>query len=158
MNRLIPFHERPRCKCHEQPMYSNGAGWCCSVRKKAQIKLYAKRHPGKKEALIKEWRKNNPERMREKNLQKSVGISVSKYNDLLLIQNGVCAICGSKPGEKGGPFRKNLSVDHDHVTGKVRGLLCHNCNTGLGFFSDDIGFIERAVSYLKSKGFVEAVD
>lgn len=60
----------------------------------------------------------------------------------------MCAICGSKGTQtKKGIFR--LSVDHDHQTGEIRGLLCHKCNVSLGNFNDDIGLLERAIGYIK---------
>lgn len=55
-------------------------------------------------------------------------------------QSGLCAICGTAPA---------AHVDHDHATGKVRGLLCFNCNGGLGQFKDQIGVLNAAVRYLK---------
>jgi hypothetical protein len=72
------------------------------------------------------------------------------YAKLLNEQGGVCAICGGKETHtyKSGKL-KELSVDHCHDTGKVRGLLCVNCNRGLGYFADDIGRIKRAIDYLR---------
>jgi hypothetical protein len=62
-------------------------------------------------------------------------------------QGGVCAICG-KPPKVGG---RRLSVDHDHATGKIRGMLCTRCNTALGSFDDDIERITKAADYLRSR-------
>jgi hypothetical protein len=56
-------------------------------------------------------------------------------------QMGLCAICGHAPI---GSFH----IDHDHVTGRVRGLLCRNCNLALGLFGDDVPALTRAVTYL----------
>lgn len=64
------------------------------------------------------------------------------YDALLLAQQGVCGICGDPPGNKA------LQVDHEHSTGQVRGLLCGRCNTGLGFFRDNIMHLARAMKYL----------
>lgn len=69
-----------------------------------------------------EWRKKNPDTIRNANLQRSYGISVSEYEIILLAQNGVCALCGRPPTSK------RLAVDHDHNTGEIRALLCHSCN------------------------------
>jgi hypothetical protein len=58
-------------------------------------------------------------------------------------QDGVCVICGSPP-----PDESSLHVDHDHRTGRIRGLLCFTCNNALGDFGDDLDRLARAVTYL----------
>lgn len=83
----------------------------------------------------------------EKSLRWHYGISQAQYEALLEEQGGVCAICHRPEKSKNA---KNLSVDHDHVTGKVRGLLCSFCNHALGYFRDDITALERAIDYLKA--------
>jgi hypothetical protein len=66
------------------------------------------------------------------------------YQALVTRQNGKCAICeGTNPGGD------RLAVDHDHQTGKVRGLLCHNCNIGLGNFQDSRDALRKAIVYLE---------
>ncbi len=72
------------------------------------------------------------------------GITVSDYEELFFLQNGKCAICVRE--EENGNM---LSVDHDHSSGKVRGLLCHKCNVGLGNFRDDIKIVRNAERYLR---------
>ncbi|MFA5208282.1 MAG: endonuclease VII domain-containing protein [Candidatus Paceibacterota bacterium] len=75
-----------------------------------------------------------------------------EYENYFKLQNGVCAICG-KPetsfDRKQGIIRR-LAIDHDHVTGKVRGLLCSNCNQGIGRMSDDISILKSAIKYLEN--------
>ncbi|MBP5870856.1 hypothetical protein F3K34_13455 [Streptomyces sp. LBUM 1486] len=69
------------------------------------------------------------------------------YEQLLKRQNSRCAICGTnKPGHT--PDRL-FDIDHDHVTGKVRGLLCQHCNMGLGQFMDDLDRLRKAIKYLE---------
>lgn len=92
----------------------------------------------------KEWAKNNQEKVKERLLRSSYGISLDDYNTMLESQLGRCAICGDFPGTK------MLSVDHDHATGKVRGLLCNGCNTRLGQMKDSIAILELAQNYLSS--------
>ena len=86
-------------------------------------------------------------------LARKFKITVEQYNAMLEAQNGVCKICGFSCGAKRRGTRKmmSLSVDHDHSTGKVRGLLCNSCNVGLGRFKDNINSLERAVAYLKGQ-------
>jgi len=74
-------------------------------------------------------------------------IEAADYIAMFNRQGGACAICGQPPG------KKPLSVDHNHKTGKVRGLLCHTCNTGLGMFTEDIGKLAAAVSYLRERNY-----
>lgn len=86
---------------------------------------------------------------RKRNNLRRYGISLEQYDNMLLKQNGVCAICKqyeTMKNKKGTIC--NLSVDHDHETGLVRGLLCRNCNVGLGNFSDDIRVMRVAIAYL----------
>jgi len=82
-------------------------------------------------------------------LRREYGVSEEQYLELHAKQAGLCAICWQPetkliPGKA--PLR--LSVDHDHVTGKVRGLLCSACNVGLGSFKDDPELLQAAGLYL----------
>jgi formate dehydrogenase maturation protein FdhE len=86
-------------------------------------------------------------------LRFSFGIGVEDYDRMVFEQGGACAICGCTPSigmAKTGSRRKHsrLCVDHDHTTGKVRGLLCHDCNTGIGFMRDSADSLRRAATYL----------
>lgn len=73
------------------------------------------------------------------------GITVEQYDAMLAAQNGVCAICFNATGEK----KYRLSVDHDHTTGRVRGLLCGGCNVTLGHMKDDPQLLYQAMDYLR---------
>lgn len=59
-----------------------------------------------------------------------------------------CAICGCSADQAPGRWKGRLNIDHDHSSQKLRGLLCHNCNQGLGYFKDKIEFLEKAILYL----------
>jgi hypothetical protein len=72
------------------------------------------------------------------------GISQDQYDEMFQSQNGVCAVCKNPEIIKDAPLR----VDHNHVTGKVRGLLCHHCNVALGHFKDDPSRLQAALEYL----------
>ena len=80
-------------------------------------------------------------------IKKRYGITPEKYDAMYAAQEGRCQICQKHQTE----FTKRLAVDHCHTTGKVRGLLCSNCNTALGKFNDDIELFSRAISYLRSQ-------
>jgi hypothetical protein len=71
------------------------------------------------------------------------GISAADQEAMLEAQGHVCALCRRPPG------KKRLSVDHDHVTGRVRGMLCGACNTALGGLQDSPEMCERAAEYLR---------
>jgi hypothetical protein len=75
---------------------------------------------------------------------KDYGLTVADYDRMLAAQRGRCAICRSQTPK--GPGRWH--IDHDHVTGQVRGLLCNNCNRGIGFLEDDPEVIKRAAAYV----------
>ena len=83
---------------------------------------------------------------RDDKLKRIYGISYQEYLIMLEAQGGCCAICGTNDTGK----RKAFAVDHCHETGNVRGLLCSNCNTGIGNLRDDIGLLERAIEYLRN--------
>ena len=96
------------------------------------------------------WHEENRERVlknRKANARRRVlaqhGLTEDQYNEMVEAQDGVCAIC-ERPCDVAG----KLSVDHCHETSRVRGLLCKRCNSGLGFFREDIDLLARALAYL----------
>jgi 5-methylcytosine-specific restriction endonuclease McrA len=80
---------------------------------------------------------------RKTHLKLTYGISVQEYEAMLAQQGGLCAICNRK-------FDKPLHVDHCHATNAIRGLLCRNCNVGLGCYEDNPALFQRAKAYLKA--------
>lgn len=81
-------------------------------------------------------------------LKRRYGITVQQYGEILDRQGGRCAICGADACCTG----RNFSVDHCHVTGKVRGLLCSLCNKGIGSLRDSPNLLARAIQYLVANG------
>ncbi len=75
-------------------------------------------------------------------LKRKFGITLEQYHDMVILQNGVCAICKKVDEDI------KLSVDHCHTTGKIRGLLCRRCNMALGLFGDDTQRMKSAIEYL----------
>lgn len=102
------------------------------------------------------WRDKNRQLLRDRmfaaHLRSKFGISVDKYNTVLNLQNGTCAICRKPEVEKRKGTVKRLAVDHDHRTGKVRGLLCQHCNTALGSFDENPNLLRAAIKYLQITG------
>ena len=107
----------------------------------------------RKEYHIKYHQENKEKRnayTRKFNLKKRFGITPEEYEKLLVGQKSVCLICskiGTSKSKKGGKLYK-LAVDHNHNTGKIRGLLCSKCNIGLGNFNDDVSLLEKAKQYI----------
>jgi len=82
--------------------------------------------------------------------RKRYGLTKEQFNKLLELQNHKCAICGTNR-----PYKNNNNawlVDHDHLTGHVRGLLCFNCNTGIGSLQDSKEIVRKALEYLQNNG------
>lgn len=79
-----------------------------------------------------------------KAIETKYGLSLKDYSKLLENQNNVCAVCFNPPTTS----HKHLAVDHDHVTGKVRGLLCTQCNRALGLLKDSKQIVEKLLEYL----------
>ena len=104
-----------------------------------------------KECDRKDWVKRyKPGLQRAYKLQAKYGLSLKDYQSLLDKQNGLCAICKQPETSKSRSGKlKSLAVDHCHITGKVRGLLCHHCNTGIGKLKDNVELLESAIKYLK---------
>jgi hypothetical protein len=119
-------------------------------------------HPERVQKRVREgwekWKEAHPEEFRA--VQKSKGqsyrlrrrqLTSEDYAALLLDQKGVCAICGKVNGLTKHNGQHQLVIDHCHGTGAVRGLLCYNCNLGLGNFKDDPGLLKKAIRYLEKE-------
>lgn len=78
-------------------------------------------------------------------LRRRYGITLDDYDKMLAKQNGKCAICNGTYISEG---KTRFSVDHCHTTSKVRGLLCNNCNSGIGKFNEDIETMKKAIEYI----------
>lgn len=86
----------------------------------------------------------NPDRSRELTLWNQFGITVADYDDMMTGQQGVCGICRNTCSSG-----KRLAVDHDHETGRVRGLLCGRCNRGIGFLAHDPARLQAAIAWVQ---------
>jgi len=104
-------------------------------------------HPETVQATNKRNNKRNAGIRRDHALRSNYGITIEDYERMFEEQKGACAICGSVEVRRNG--RTNFCVDHCHKTGKVRGLLCNECNVGLGRLGDDAESLRRALAYLE---------
>jgi len=136
--------------CHEIKPVGEFTRGVCKPCVSARIRKWYEEHP---EALARnrqqsrQWQVDNAERCQElrraHKLKNNFGITVAEYDEILDRQDGVCAICG-----KVCATGNRLAVDHNHETGKIRGLLCRSCNQALGAFLDDPDLLMAAVAYL----------
>lgn len=109
---------------------------------KAKNARYYRDNAEKIKADVKARADADPEAVRDRLLRKKYKITVEEYERMLVAQNGVCAICEKQPS------KRRLHVDHCHKTGRVRGLLCSNCNTAIGKLNDDPALMLKAASYV----------
>jgi len=118
-----------------------------NIDHKEEISLKAKQ---RRINNIEEYRKRereqkriyNPEKRKKNQLKRDYGITLEIYKEMFNKQNGRCAICKNE--------FKTLCVDHDHLTGKIRGLLCHKCNLILGYSGDNIIILKNSIKYLNN--------
>lgn len=96
----------------------------------------------------KAYKRANAEKVRNQKLMNTYGITSENYDSMLSEQGGGCAICGSETSRS--RASRHLHVDHCHETGRVRGLLCNSCNTGLGRFREDHEILARAAEYVRA--------
>lgn len=121
----------------------------CKIQATTQkeLELFApdRTQPHGRKNKCKECRKTQ---RRNNGLMSAYGITLEEYDELLVLQEGICKICGTDtPGHKG-----RFHVDHNHKTGKIRGLLCHACNTGIGLLKDSTEILAKAIIYLEEEG------
>jgi hypothetical protein len=94
----------------------------------------------------------NPKVTKGYHLKRVYKITLAEYQDLFKIQGGVCAICHNPEtivDAKNGLLR-DLAVDHNHKTGRVRGLLCRRCNQAIGLLNEDKDLLQQMIDYLSS--------
>lgn len=111
---------------------------CCAEK----YKTYLQKNPG-----MKKKQGYKLHRCKSADLKRRHNLSVKEYDEILFFQGGVCKICANPPNGTA------LAVDHNHFTGKIRGLLCRDCNLGLGKFHDNILLMEKGLGYLMEDGY-----
>lgn len=112
----------------------------------ANAKSWAERNPERRKAIQNAWNRRNRAKMKDCHLQREYGISLEQYKEWLAAQKECCAICKRHQSE----FKIALAVDHDHETGEVRGLLCKQCNIGIGLLGESRQNLTAAIEYLSS--------
>ncbi len=136
--------------------FTNGAiNTHCKACVNERARQWREKNPEAARQSVARWAKKHPTKARnhrrKTHLRMHYGISVEQYAEVVARQGGVCRICKMTPTgsrENG----KVLHVDHDHSTGKIRGLLCSHCNRGLGHFRDSSDLLLKAAAYLAAEG------
>lgn len=111
------------------------------------VKQYAKAYREQNKEKLNKNKRDNPDYHRNLHLKRNYRISLDEYNLMLEAQEGRCLGCTIFYTQSS---RGRFHVDHCHTTGKIRGLLCHNCNTALGLIKDNIDTLSMLISYLKT--------
>ena len=106
---------------------------------------YIERDKANRAKYYKDNKAELSENSRKYGLLNKYGLTLEDYNEMFSTQNGECAICRTHQRD----LNISLAVDHDHSTGKVRGLLCKNCNLMIGNAKDDISTLLHAIEYLE---------
>lgn len=152
--------EQPLENFYRAPGSRDGLRGDCKACFKERAAARYRANPEPVKERVREWARQNPDRVRERareyrlsgrkavndrrsHLKRKFGITPETYDEMLADQRGVCAICERPPRDD-----ISLHVDHEHGTGRVRGLLCFRCNNALGDFEDDAVLLLRAADYV----------
>lgn len=139
-----------KCDCGNERIVQStymksGKTQSCGCYQKEQARLGRLKH-GRASRLARTGTEDYPKYTRETHIKRKYNLLIEQYNQMLDEQHNKCLICNYKFGQKKG----DCYVDHCHTTNEVRGLLCQNCNTGLGNFKDDSDRLIRATNYLNN--------
>lgn len=143
-------YRRRRCKACDD---ATKAAWRLAnpERVAAMRKLWRDAHPGHNRVQHKAWRDRNRAHVNQANraneLKRRYGLVTADVSVMLMAQGGLCAACGGPPDDQ-----RPLLVDHDHITGAVRGLLCNSCNLTLGRSKESCERLGGLIQYLERNG------
>lgn len=132
---------------------------CQKIRRRERYQA----DPMRYRAETRRWALENPEKARRNarrsHLRATYGISLEDYEAMLEAQGGRCAICGTDdPGRARGSGLSSFAVDHCHDTGKVRAILCHPCNAGIGLLGEEPDRLIAAAEYLRKHHALKTLD
>lgn len=123
-----------------------------AARKRINFKNWDAKNKERRKEWRKIWKSENKDKLkisqRKTQLKKKYGITIKEYDDILIAQNGHCFFCDRTPDQERYGV---LHVDHDHKTGRVRGLLCMTHNRALGVLGDDEEGLIKALNYVQGK-------
>lgn len=141
LRRYSGFYKAPDCKDGRRPV-------CKICIREQQKETYARNRKNRQQKQ-REWGAANRDYQRENNLRKKYNIGVVEYEQMFVSQGGKCGVCGLPEivCDKAGKL-KRLAVDHNHETGKIRGLLCQKCNQALGLLDENPVIIRSLADYI----------
>ncbi len=124
--------------------------WYQNNREKsiARAILWRKNHPERHRLTVKIWKKKYKEKekiLKRRYKLKKYGLTIEDYANLIKKQNYSCAICNTNINQ----LKEKLGVDHNHVTGKTRGLLCFPCNSAMGLLKENKNTLIKMLEYIK---------
>ena len=142
--------DKPTEEFHKSKRNSDGLKPNCKACRKIEAVVYRTKYPEKVAANTKKWYANNPEKRKAVYRNKGwrdAGVNMTYPRYLLMLEERGhrCDICKRLDSD----LNKALAVDHEHKTGLIRGLLCHDCNMVVGKMNDDPDMLRRAAEYLK---------
>ncbi len=152
MNFLVPETkicstcQQPKALDRFRPRLVRGQMWDdpqCKDCKYLCRKTWCQKYRDKANQQSRDWKRNNKDKTRNTWLKSNYGITLEEFNMMLLEQNNCCKICETEFTSKRFEY-----LDHCHETKRVRGILCHHCNTGLGMFKDTKELLLKAMVYL----------
>lgn len=144
---LAPKDGKRNCKTC---MYERHKRWAETNRERHNElhRNWSRSNPDKEKLYRNNW-EGRKRYTRNRDLVNNYGLTIEDYEQMLTSQNNCCAICKLE--------LKKPCVDHCHITGNIRQVLCGKCNTGLGMFQDDIELLEAAITYLRKHATIERV-
>lgn len=139
--------EKPLTDFGKRASRPDGLNLWCKPCINSQSKAWRQRNPEKSAESVKTWKANNRGKVIAARVRYLYGITFTQRAKMMVAQGQRCAICLRFPSGK------SLSVDHCHVTGFVRGMLCDRCNTSIGKFEEDPALLRRAAEYIENPPF-----
>jgi len=119
-------------------------GYECNACTKIRSKEWRNKNKEKVIEYRKQYSKTNKKIIKEYSLKNTYGITVEQHKQMFVSQNGRCAICNKQFIKS-----KDIHIDHNHITGQIRQLLCSHCNTAIGLLKEDTYILNNAIQYLQ---------
>ena len=144
-------YDKELIEFHKDKTHKDGLKSYCKLCEKNFGDSYRKEHKDEIKKRQDSWAYKNKKKRETYRIKYCYGLSNDQYQNMFNVQNGVCAICGKGETRIRNEKVCQLTVDHDHQTGRVRGLLCSKCNGAIGWLGDDPNIVLKAFNYLQQE-------